>query len=736
MSRAMEKRVDRIVETAEKVQAATGRFHSLALKTAVGAGVALAIVLVILVFTSVMTARSKLNNTTYDKLTAIAGQNGITVQNILDNAAGYAADLQSYLENALVNAAETYSTSQVDEDGKFVPFDTEPSMIYDGVMLRTEYHEIENYLLYSMWSAVGNDGDICGVGVFFESNAFETSIKDYSLYVNNDDAVKQTAQSYGAYSEYSSQEYYTDAAKSRTSVMTKPYVDQGVTKITCAFPFLYEGDVAGVIVVDIMIDNFDQLHSTDENYASMYSTIFMDDGTIIYDSEGKDQTGVLLSSLIDSSEWSTIQSLMAAGRTFNVETKNSSGKDIVSFYYPIDAQGVTWWSTMSLTYSDLVSATWSLVIIMIVFAAIALVTIISFLSYFIQRMLRPIDSVVDAAARIAAGDLEVEMNVTTNDEIGNLARSFAEMTNTLRTIIQDINHLLDEMASGNFDVHTQAEKFYVGEYRGILSALRNINDTLTNTLRRIDHSSESVNSSAEQVSAAAQTLSQGSTEQAASAEELSATIKDVSDKIHLASENSHAANELTIQVGNGVRESNARMQDVLSAMSDISTKSEEINKIIKTINDIAFQTNILALNAAVEAARAGSAGKGFAVVADEVRSLAQKSAEAASSTTLLIEGTAQAVGVGIKVARETAQYLDGIVETTNQTVTSIQMISDAAQEQAAAIAQISTGVDQISGVIQTNAATAEESAAASKTLSDEAQLLKDLLSQFRLKREG
>lgn len=732
----MEKRVERIVNTAEKVQAADGRFFSLALKTALGAGIALAIVLVILVFTSVMTARSKLNSATYDKLSALAGQNGITVQNILDNAAGYADDLQTYLEDMLVSAAETYSRSQVDETGKPVPFDTEPSQIYGGVKLRTEYHEMEVYLLYSMWSSVGNDDDICGMGVFFEPNMFDNSIDDYTLYVNNENAVSHTAQSYGAYEDYSSEVYYSEAATSRTSVMTEPYVNQGVTMITCAFPFFYESKVAGIIVVDIMVDNFDQLHSTDDEYDSMFSTIFMGDGTIVYDSEGKDQTGVLLSSLVSSSEWSNIQSMMTTGESFNVKTKNSSGQNIVSFYYPIDAQGVTWWSTMSLTYSDLVAATWSLVIVMIVFAAIALVTIISFLSYFIRRMLRPIDNVVDAAAKIAAGDLEVELRVTTNDEIGKLARSFAEMSNTLRTIIKDINHLLDEMAGGNFDVHTQAESFYIGEYQGILLALRNINTTLTNTLRQIDHSSESVNSSADQVSSAAQTLSQGSTEQAASAEELSATIKDISDKIQLASENSHAANQLTIQVGDGVRESNARMQDVLTAMSDISTKSDEINKIIKTINDIAFQTNILALNAAVEAARAGAAGKGFAVVADEVRSLAQKSAEAVSSTTLLIEGTTQAVGVGIKVAQETAQYLDGIVATTNEAVTSIQLISDAAQEQAAAITQISTGVDQISGVIQTNAATAEESAAASKTLSDEAQLLKDLLSRFRLKSEG
>lgn len=372
-------------------------------------------------------------------------------------------------------------------------------------------------------------------------------------------------------------------------------------------------------------------------------------------------------------------------------------------------------------------------IILCVLSAVALIAMFILAVYITRSLTRPINEIEQAARQMAEGSLNATVTYESKDELGSLSNSMRTLIHGLAAIVKDIDYLLGEMATGNFQVKTQAESNYIGDYMPILHSMRNINESLSHTLLQIGQSSDQVSSGSDQVSNGAQALSQGATEQAASIEQLSASITEVSQKVKINADGAQEASRIATQTGNELLESNQKMQSMMQAMAEISNSSSEIGKIIKTIEDIAFQTNILALNAAVEAARAGAAGKGFAVVADEVRNLASKSAEASKSTSSLIENSLRAVENGTNIAKDTASSLAQSVEGAKKVTQRIDEISQASAEQTQAISQITLGVDQISSVVQTNSATAEESAAASEELSGQAQMLKNLVGKFKLK---
>ena len=365
---------------------------------------------------------------------------------------------------------------------------------------------------------------------------------------------------------------------------------------------------------------------------------------------------------------------------------------------------------------------------------IAVILVGVFFSIVIIRLIKtPISEIESAAIRVAEGDLDVEISYTSKDELGVLADQVRRLIHKLQVIIDDENKFLAKMAAGDFTVDSVCEEEYTGGFHPLLVSFRGIGEKLNDTMLQINQSSVQVASGSEQVSSGAQALSQGTAEQASSVEELAATINEISSKVKQNADNAQQANAKAGSISTEMNVSNEKMQQMIQAMEDISHCSNEISKIIKTIEDIAFQTNILALNAAVEAARAGTAGKGFAVVADEVRSLASKSAESSKNTSVLIENSLKAVENGTRIAGETAQSLYQAVNGVNEMTAIIGQISEASSAQADSISQVTLGIDQISNVVQTNSATAQESAAASEELSSQSQMMKNLVNKFKLK---
>ena len=376
----------------------------------------------------------------------------------------------------------------------------------------------------------------------------------------------------------------------------------------------------------------------------------------------------------------------------------------------------------------------SVIIAIAVSGALCIVLIIFFSRAAISR---PLGKISLFAERIRKGDLgissgsgEISIDVYSNDEVGVMAKSLENAFVELRGYIGEIGERMQGMADG--DLVTESAYEFQGDFILIRDAINDIIRRNNSIMKNVRIAAAQVSVSSTQIADGAKLLADGSNIQASSVDQLSATIGEIFEETSQNAKVAKEANELSSAIRDAAEKGSEHMEKMMQSIKAINEASNQINKVIKVIDDIAFQTNILALNAAVEAARAGIHGKGFAVVAEEVGELASKSAVAANDTARLIADSVARANAGLKIAYETSESLQAIVDGINRSAEIITQISKSSEDQADSISQINTGIDQVAQVVRQNSATAEESVAASEEMNEQSLILQQMVQHFKV----
>ncbi len=344
----------------------------------------------------------------------------------------------------------------------------------------------------------------------------------------------------------------------------------------------------------------------------------------------------------------------------------------------------------------------------------------------------PVKALMGTCGDLYAGDLDAPDSTYrfNMDELGGLNSQLIEAKHTLHSYVDDMSKLLSAMGEGDFSKSASVD--YMGNFAVIQESFNSIKTTLFHIIKDINASANDVNSGAEQIASGAQNLAEGTTKQATAVDKLTAAITEISDGVNKTSATAKKAQTISLECSDIIRKQDEDMQNMLNAMEVIEKKSKAVSHVIASIEDIAFQTSILALNASIEAARAGEAGKGFSVVANEVSKLAAKSAESANSSKEIISATLEAVSQGSGIAKETAKALEQVTKLSEKSAAMVSDIAEDSTQQAVALGQASQDIQDISLVIQTNSATAEQSAAACEELSGQAKELHDQVAKLKV----
>lgn len=524
--------------------------------------------------------------------------------------------------------------------------------------------------------------------------------------------------------------WYESCMETGNTVLTEPYVDPASGKvILSAVTPVYGasgGEIIGVTGIDVSLEHLTAIMDEYKIGSDGYVFLLSAEGTILYHPEEELQQKNI--SEIDISQ--NVKDAVTAGKGQFLKYK-ASGTTKYGVVGQVGNTGYTVISNLPFIeyYSQLI---FMIVALIVVFAAGILMIVLS-IRRSAAKLSQPIKELNHTAQQLAAGDLDVQLEITSEDEIGELGESIGKTVSRLKEYIVYIDEtaeVLDRIASGKLSIELKND--YVGEFQKIKDALLNISASMHDVMEGIRDSSGQVSVGASELAEASQMLAQGAQTQAASVQELAATAATVTEQVQGNRKGAELSVKATVHVTTMIEQNQDKMKMMMDAMNEIRETSQKVVGIIQTIEEIAEQTNLLSLNASIEAARAGEMGKGFAVVADEIGKLALESSKAASVTKELIGVSMEEISKGNEIANNVMASLEKSVDAVSDVNDMIKKVAEEAVLQAENMEQIRIGIDEIAQGVNDNSAVSEETYATSEQLANQTVSLNDMVQKFEL----
>ena len=517
--------------------------------------------------------------------------------------------------------------------------------------------------------------------------------------------------------------------ETKQTILTEPYVDSSTGKmiLSAAAPVLDEnGNVLGAVGMDISLDHMTNIMSEYKIGRKGYILLLSENGIFLY----HPQNDMIQKNIQDVNISKNAVDALESGKNEFLKYKT----DGTTKYGFLQHAGDTGYMVLSsLPLSEYYATFLAMVLgLLLLFAAGAVLIAVS-IRKSSASLTKPIMDLNQTAQQLAAGDLDVNLLVTSQDEIGELGQSIQKTVERLKEYIVYIDEtaeVLAQVADGNLNISLKND--YVGEFQKIKTALLNISDSMNQVMLGINESSQHVSVGASELASASQILAEGAEQQAASIQQLTATTATVAEQVESSRKGAEDSARATEQAASIIEDNQEKMKQMMNAMDKIHETSQQVVGIIQTIEDIASQTNLLSLNASIEAARAGEAGKGFAVVADEIGKLALESSEAANTTKELIGISMEEISKGNTIARGAMESLKESVSAIDTVNKMIKETAENAAVQAENMNQLRMGIEEIAHGIQDNSAASQETSAISEELASQAETLNQMVQKFEL----